>query len=387
MGYFLIMNIAILGFGTVGVGVYDILSDIQDITVKYVLDVVRHENITAISTTDFNDIINDNDVDTVVEVIGGLNPAYDFVKSALIAKKNVITANKLLISTYYKELTDLASKNNVALRYTAAVGGGIPWLVNLERALRVSNICEVSGIMNGTSNYILDAMHTEKVDFNDCLKVAQELGYAERDPSADIDGIDTLCKIVLSANIAFSCAIDKDSVNVAGIRYVSDNDIAAAEKMDCVCKLMGYAFKYDDSISVFVEPTFVGCNQLESSVSKNLNLISYEAEHVGRESYYGFGAGRYPTAYNVVEDCVDVAGGTKKAYNLTMNDAKIDNTNVTHKYYVRTSYTNSWFENVKKEAFEKGYIIEDVSVLTMHKFNNEAIEAGKECFIAGISKA
>ncbi len=380
------MNVAILGFGTVGVGVYDILSERKDITVKYVLDIVRHDDISAVSTTDIKDILNDEQVDTVVEVIGGIKPAYDFVKSALMAKKNVITANKLLVSSYYSELTSLAAENGVALRYTAAVGGGIPWLVNLERAARVSKICEVSGIMNGTSNYILDAMHTDKEDFADCLKTAQELGYAERDPSADIDGIDTLCKVVLSANIAFSYVIDKEKVDVAGIRYISDSDIAASEKMGYVCRLMGFAYDNTDSASIFVEPTFVSNKQLEASVCKNLNLISFEAEHVGRESFYGFGAGRYPTAYTVVEDCVDVASGVKKAYNAVMKEPVIDNDFICHKYYVRTDYSDSWFDGLKKDILGEGYITEEVSVSRMHKFCNDAICSGKECFIAGISE-
>jgi homoserine dehydrogenase len=380
------MNVAILGFGTVGVGVYDILAEQNGITVKYVLDIKKHDGLTAVSTTDINDILNDNSVDTVVEVIGGLHPAYEFITSSLKKGKNVITANKLLISSYYKELTELAKENSVALRYTAAVGGGIPWLVNLERVSRVAKVCEVSGIMNGTSNYILDAMHTDKADFSECLKVAQNLGYAERDPSADIDGIDTLCKVVLSANIAFSVVIDKEKVDVAGIRHISDSDIKVCEDLGRVCKLMGYAFKYDDTISVFVEPTFVSCNALEAGIHANLNLISFEAEHVGRESFYGFGAGRYPTAYNVVEDCVDVAGGIKKPYNNIMKESVIDNSKLLHKYYVRTNYNNEWFGALSKEQSGMGYITDAVSVSEMHKFYKEAINSGAECFIAGLTE-
>lgn len=378
------MNVAILGFGTVGVGVYDILAPRSDINVKYVLDIVKHEGLTAVSTTDFNDIIGDKAVDTVVEVIGGLHPAYEFITAALKSGKNVITANKMLVSSCYEELTSLAKDNGVALRYTAAVGGGIPWLVNLERAARCAKICEVSGIMNGTSNYILDAMHTDKADFADCLKTAQDLGYAERDPSADIDGIDTLCKVVLSANIAFSTVINKDDVDVAGIRYIKDCDIAACEGMNRVCKLLGVAYDKNDYISIFVEPTFVSNNALEASIHTNLNLISFEAEHVGRESFYGFGAGRYPTAYTVVEDCIDVAGGVKKAYNNVMNSSVIKNSDTVHKYYVRTDYNNDWFKSLSKENCANGVITEEVSVKDMHSFCNEALAAGKECFIAGI---
>lgn len=380
------MNVAILGFGTVGVGVYDILDNQAEITVKYVLDIVEHKELGAVSVTDFNVIVNDKDVDTVVEVIGGLHPAYEFITASLKAGKNVITANKLLVSSCYEELTALARENGVALRYTAAVGGGIPWLVNLERAARCAKICEVSGIMNGTSNYILDAMHTDKADFADCLKTAQDLGYAERDPSADIDGIDTLCKVVLSANIAFSVVIDKEKVDVAGIRYIKDTDVSICEAQNCVCKLMGFAYDKGDKVSVFVEPTFVSNKALEASVHSNLNLITFEAEHVGRESFYGYGAGRYPTAYTVVEDCIDVAGGLKKAYNNVMKVPVIDNSDTIHKYYVRTDYNNAWFAELQKDKCGNGVITEAVSVRKMHEFCREALKAGNECFIAGISE-
>ena len=378
------MKAAILGFGTVGVGVYDILADRKDIEVKYVLDIVKHEDITAISTTDFNDIINDDSVDTVVEVIGGLHPAYEFITAALSEGKNVITANKLLLSTYYEELTNLARENKVALRYTAAVGGGIPWLVNLERVARCAKVCEVSGIMNGTSNFILDAMHTDKADFSECLKTAQELGYAERDPSADIDGIDTLCKVVLSANIAFSAAVDKNDVDVAGIRYIKDVDVSTCETMNRTCKLLGVAYDKGDHISIYVEPAFVSNKALEASVGANLNLITFEAEHVGRESFYGYGAGRYPTAYTVVEDCIDVSSGVKKAYNENVNECVINNSDCVHKYYVRTEYNNDWFKSVSKKQCDKGFITDEVSVSDMHKFCKQALSDGIECFIAGI---
>lgn len=379
------MNVALLGFGTVGVGVYEILSEQNDISVKYVLDIKKHDNLSCISTTDINDILDDKDVDTVIEVIGGLNPAYEFITKALKNGKNVITANKLLVSTYYEELTNLATDNGVALRYTAAVGGGIPWLVNLERVKRVSKVCEVSGIMNGTSNFILDTMHTEKTDFSECLKTAQDLGYAERDPSADIDGIDTLCKVVLSANIAFSSVINKDDVDVAGIRYIKDTDVCLAEEMNYVVKLMGFAYKNDENISIFVEPTFVKKDSIEASIHSNLNLISFEAEHVGRESFYGFGAGRYPTAYTVVEDCVDVAKGVKNPYNNKMSVPYIDNSNQSHKYYIRTEYKNDWFNSLTKEKCGMGYLTEEISVELMHKFNKEALDNDFDCFIAGIN--
>ena len=180
------MNIAVLGFGTVGYGVYELAAKTDNITVKYVLDLKKHEGITAKSVTDIGEILSDSSVDTVVELIGGHNPAYGFIVSALKSGKNVITANKLVICEHYEELTALAKENNVALRYTAAVGGGIPWLINLERTIKTSKVHKVRGIFNGTTNYILDAMHCNSTQFDVALKEAQKLGFAEADPSSEI---------------------------------------------------------------------------------------------------------------------------------------------------------------------------------------------------------
>ena len=279
------MKIAILGFGVVGVGVYEMINARSDMSVKYVLDIKKHEELGDVSVTDFKVILNDNEVDTVVEVIGGLNPAYDFVSSALKAGKNVITANKFLVSTYYKELTNLAVENKVSFRYTAAAGGAIPWLVNLERAKRAAEITAVYGIMNGTSNFILDSMHTGSLSFDTALAEAQRLGYAERDPSNDIDGLDTLCKVVLSANIAFSVAIDKEKANVEGIRDITEKDIEICEDMKCVCRLMAYAQKIENGVSVYVEPAFISVEKPEATVKQNLNMISCDAQYVGRERH------------------------------------------------------------------------------------------------------
>lgn len=378
------MNVALLGFGTVGVGVYELLKNQKNINVKYVLDIKIHNDISAISTTDFNDILNDETVDTVVEVIGGLHPAYEFVSKSLSKGKNVISANKFLISTFYKELSSLATKNNVAFRYTAAVGGGIPWLVNLERVKRIAMVDAVYGIMNGTSNFILDSMHTGALSFETALCEAQKLGYAESDPSADIDGLDTLCKVVLSANIAFSKAVVKDEASVVGIRDISSADIDVCESLNCVCRLMAHANKNENSVSVYVEPEFVSNQKPEATVKQNLNMISFDAQYVGRESFYGFGAGRYPTAYTVVGDCVDIANGTNSLYNNVFEPTAVDNSACVHKYYVNTDFKDGWFENLKKEATSAGVITEPVSVKDMHDFVKRAKENNFKCFVAAV---
>ena len=380
------MIVALLGFGTVGRGVYDIINPRNDITIKYILDLVSHDDVDATCVTDYNIILNDNEVDTVIEVIGGINPSYDYITKAIKSGKNVVSTNKLVISTYYDELNALASKNGVSFRYTAAVGGGIPWLINLERAARVSELTAVYGIMNGTCNYILDSMHSGSSSFADALKMAQEQGFAERDPSADIDGIDTLCKVIISSNIAFATSINSGDIDVCGIRDIDQCDIAACESNDSVCRFMAYGYKTDNKLSVFVEPTFVKNNSLEASVLKNLNLISFEGKYVERESFFGFGAGRYPTAYTVVEDCLDIINNCPKIYSESTNNFEIDNELISHSYYVRTDYNNEWFDSLSKKTCGNGFIIEPVSVAKMHSFCKMAKENNFNCFIAGISE-
>ena len=193
------MNIGLLGFGVVGGGVLELAQGRKDIAVSRVLLRSPKAGLPeSLVTYDFNDILLDDAIDTMVEVMGGLHPAYEYVTAAMERGKNVVTANKALIAAYYQELTALAKEKGVALRCTAAVGGGIPWLVNLARVKRLDTVCAVGGIMNGTTNFIMDAMHKAPVDFPAILKEAQELGYAEtKDPGDDVDGRDACRKIAI----------------------------------------------------------------------------------------------------------------------------------------------------------------------------------------------
>ncbi len=214
------MKIGLLGFGVVGRGVYELTRGRDDMQVVKVL---RREDMQlpdAKTVRDIRDIVEDDSIDTVVEAMGGLHPAYDYVRAAIAAGKNVVTANKAMVCTFYDELLPLVQEKGVCFRCTAAVGGGIGWLSELERARRVQSIREVGGIMNGTCNYILDNMTRQGLNYDDVLKQAQALGYAEADPSTDVDGIDTWHKAILSANIAFGVSLDKGTVPVAGIRNI-----------------------------------------------------------------------------------------------------------------------------------------------------------------------
>ena len=347
------MNIALLGFGVVGGGVYEWCREREDLCVKRVL--VRSEKpaIADIATKDFEDILHDETIDTVAECMGGLHPAYEYVSAALKAGKNVVSANKALIAAYYTELIALAKEHGAALRCTAAVGGGIPWLVNLERCGRLDTLCEVGGIMNGTTNYIMDAMHRSDVDFADILKKAQELGYAEADPSADIDGDDIRRKLAISANVAFGVAVDEESIPTFGIRYVTKKDIQLFKAHGFACKMLAKAERTDGGICAYIEPTLVGANDLEAAVPANFNLISYVGEQIGRQSFFGQGAGRFPTAANVVQDCLDILQGRKAFYAENTDAAALDCTEA-HPYYVRCAEPDEFLKRLIAEEWAEG---------------------------------
>ena len=377
-------KIALLGFGVVGKGVYDIIAKRNDMEVARVLVRRSIEEIAAISTDKINDIVGDPAIDTVVEVMGGVHPAYEYIAAALSAGKNVVTANKAVISACYKELTALAAEKGVALRCTAAVGGGIPWLINLERCRRIDTVTEVSGIMNGTTNYIMDAMHKSPVAFADILRKAQELGYAEADPSADIDGDDIRRKLTISANIAFGALLNEETIPMFGILTVTDGDIATFQSEGYVCKLIATARKTEGGVAAWLEPTLLDSHALEAAVPANYNLISFQSEYLGRQSYYGQGAGRYPTASNVVQDCVDILQGTKAFYADKAQPMLPDNSGVAHAYYVRCAVTDRWLESVAEKTMGDGVVTAPVSVETMLHWAKAKLAEDPSLFIAAI---
>ena len=378
------MNIGLLGFGVVGGGVWELAAGRQDVNVTRVLVRRPKEGLpAAVTTTDVNDILGDDAIDTVVEVMGGLHPAYEYVSAAMERGKNVVTANKALIAAYYPELTALAREKGVALRCTAAVGGGIPWLVNLERVKRLDTVCAVGGIMNGTTNFIMDAMHKADVDFPAILKEAQALGYAEADPSADIDGDDIRRKLCISANIAFDAALEEKAIPTFGIRTVTASDIAAFQHHGFVCKLLARAERAEDGVCAYVEPTLVAANDLEAAVPTNYNLITYEAERLGRQSFYGQGAGRFPTASNVVQDCLTVLGG-KRGFYTDRAEAVFSAGAEAHPYYVRTAAPDTWLRSHTADTWDKGIVTGAVNTYDMLAWAKRQREVDPTCFIAGI---
>jgi homoserine dehydrogenase len=378
------MKIGLLGYGTVGAGVYRLVDRRSDMEVKYVLDLRDFDELGEKLTHAFPQILEDKEIDTVVEVMGGLHPSYEFATAVLRAGKNLVTANKYLVCRYFSELTSLAKAHGVAFRCTAAAGGGIPWLVNLARAKRVDRITRISGIMNGTTNYILDTMRREPVGFEEALRQAQSLGYAEADPSADVDGLDIQRKLIISANIAFDCLLPEQDVLTCGIRGVSSEDIHAFSAHGLVCKLLADGERTENGVAAFVEPTLVPSSQPESAVPSNFNLITFVGENVGRLSFFGQGAGRWPTACNCVQDCIDISSGVASFYTEKMEPAEADNEGVAHQYYVRTALQDDWLDAQREVAFGSGLITRPVSVGQMHHWHRRAFQSDPTCFIAGI---
>ncbi len=307
------MRIGLLGYGTVGKAFYALVEEQPELTVKTLLT-RRPRNLECREVNAFADILNDTDIDLVVELIGGIHPAYEYISSALKAKKHVVTANKAVICAYYRELTALAAENGVCLRCTAAAGGGIPWLSSLGRAARMDRITAVEGILNGTTNYILSEMTARNAAYDELLKEAQQLGYAEADPTDDVEGYDARRKLVLSADLAFSALLREQDIPCIGISRMTVADIAWARERGLVWKLNARAERKGDTVSAFICPTLFPAATPEAQTNGSANLVSLYGSRIGKQSFSGAGAGGWPTASNVLADCLLIAGGTSSFY-------------------------------------------------------------------------
>ncbi|MGQ2374694.1 homoserine dehydrogenase [Companilactobacillus zhachilii] len=305
------MKIAILGFGTVGKGVYKIIKranvQTQDLAVSHIL--IRKNKVCSLPemTDDINEILNDEQTDIVVEAIGGIEPAHEYILEALKHGKHVITANKAVIARYLKEFTEAAEQNDVKFYFEASVGGGIPWIQGLEKALRIDNVNAISGIFNGTSNFILDQMSRNGESFVEVLKKAQALGYAEADPSADIDGIDVANKLCISADIAYDIDIhNHQNLPIFGIRNITCADVKYFQDKGLAVKLIGRTHQKGNKFDYVVEPALFLDRTLEANTPDNYNLISLNGDTIGKLDFFGQGAGMFPTANAVVQDVLDI---------------------------------------------------------------------------------
>lgn len=312
------INVAIFGFGVVGGGTAEVLTKNaeliaervgEEINIKYILDLRDFPDSPFKDKIvhDINIILNDPDVKICAELMGGSHPAFEFSKASMEAGKNVVTSNKEVVATFGPELLAIAAKNNVRYLFEASVGGGIPVIHPIDFCLTANDITEVDGILNGTTNYILTQMINEGKNFEDALAEAQQKGYAEKDPSADIDGIDTCRKISILSAIAFGKLVPPELVKTEGIRNVTLKDVEIAEKLGASIKLIGRAVRVDGKICATVSPMLVKNSNPLANISDVYNGILVNGNAIGDVMFYGRGAGKLPTASAVVSDIIDIA--------------------------------------------------------------------------------
>ncbi len=314
------IQVALLGCGTVGSGVVRVLTDNrqmiaqkvgEEIYLKKVLERDRERCYTygltdEQITTDIQEIMDDKEISVVIELIGGIETAFKFITMAIKSGKHIVTANKDLLASRGKELFALAEEHHVDLYFEASVAGGIPIIMPMKQSLAANRVQEVMGILNGTTNYILTKMSAEGSDYAEVLAEAQALGYAEADPTADVDGLDAGRKVAILASIAFNSRVTFDNVHCEGIRKIQAVDIAMADKMGYVIKLLGIAKCVDEKVLACVHPTFIPKTHPLASVNDVFNAVFYRGDAVGDVMLYGRGAGQMPTASAVVGDVMEV---------------------------------------------------------------------------------
>lgn len=304
-----------MGYGTVGSGVVEVISANsfkkkagEGLCVKAILDIrdFADSPFSNLFTKDFNVILNDCEIDIVVETIGGISPAFEFTKSALESKKSVVTSNKELVAAKGAELIKTARENGVSYLFEASVGGGIPIIRPLNNCLAANEIYEITGILNGTTNYILTQMAKSGQSFKEALAAAQEKGYAEQDPSDDIEGVDTCRKIAILSALSYGKQLESDKIPTKGITNITLKDILLAKKAGYAIKLIGKSKKTKDGVYAFVSPLLLPEEHPLAGVEDVFNAIVVQASATGDVMFYGKGAGKMPTASAVVADCIDI---------------------------------------------------------------------------------
>lgn len=312
------IKIAVLGYGTVGSGVVEVIRVNgkkinerigEELEIKYVLDLrdFPDDPVQKIITHDFGQIVNDDEIKIVVEVMGGTGAAYTFVKQALEAGKHVATSNKALVAKYGAELLAIAKEKNVNFLFEASVGGGIPIIRPLHTSLTADEVEEISGILNGTTNYMLSKMYYEGSEYDDVLKDAQDKGYAERNPEADVEGHDACRKIAILSSIITGKQVNFEDIYTEGISKITANDLKYAKAMNQTVKLLASAKRAKEGIYAMVSPVLVGPEHPLFGVNDVFNAIFVKGNVLGDAMFYGSGAGKLPTASAVVADVVDAA--------------------------------------------------------------------------------
>ena len=365
------MKIAVLGMGTVGTGVVNVLNTNknkiesllgEDVTITHVLakniDKARDIDLSGIHLTDNVEDIYKADIDAVIEVMGGIGDTYEIILQFLKNRIHVVTANKDLLAERIDDLVAVANENDVHLNYEASVAGGVPIIKTIENSLNANQISEVMGILNGTTNYILTKMTIDGWTYDDALEDAKAKGYAEADPTNDVEGIDALRKIVLLSRLSFNKKVDIKNVPSIGISKVESEDIQIAKNLGYIMKLVGIG-KFSDSLSASVEPIFFKTDHQLASVNYEKNAVYVIGNAVGETMYYGPGAGSLETASAVVSDLIDVLTTPVRGNFAPTEEAVIQNEDVEYQYYLR--FNND--EDAVTSALNKAGID--------HEINNE----------------
>lgn len=361
------INVSVLGYGTVGSGVVEILKENADLITKRAGEEIRVKSVLDLRdfpgdpvqdmiVHDFEEIKNDPDVQIVVETMGGVHPAYEFVKASLESGKSVSTSNKALVAAYGPELLEIAQEHNVNFLFEASVGGGIPIIRPLKISLAPDEILEISGILNGTTNYILTEMTNNGSAFDTVLKDAQDKGYAEKDPTADVEGYDACRKIAILTSLAYGKQLDFEDIYTEGITKITDRDICYAKKIGAKVKIFGSSKKIGDKVSAMVAPKLITSEHPLYSVDGVFNAILVKGNMVGDVMFYGQGAGKLATASAVVSDVIDEA----KHVNVNMRTlwdheklALMPMDEVKSKFFVRVKGTKDEVQEQAAKLFGK----------------------------------
>ena len=329
------IKIAVLGYGTVGSGVVEVIATNGEkinkrvgdaLEIKYVLDLREFPGtpVEHLITHDFNDILNDEEVKIVVEVMGGIEPAYTFVKKSLLAGKSVVTSNKALVAKHGAELLAIAKENSINFLYEASVGGGIPIIRPLTSSLTGDEIVEITGILNGTTNYMMSKMYYENADYDAVLKEAQARGYAERDPSADVEGHDACRKIAILSSIISGKLVDFEDIYTEGITNITLVDIKYAKSLGMKIKLLASCKQNGEKLGAIVAPHYVASTHPLYNIEDVFNAIFVKGNMLGDSMFYGSGAGKLPTASAVVGDIVEAAKNPNRSMMSTWDAEKLE---------------------------------------------------------------
>jgi homoserine dehydrogenase len=367
------LTIGLLGYGTVGKSLDSLLQTHDALTIAAVFRRKGKANEPRM-TDDAMKVVANPAIDTVVEVLGGLHPAYELVKSALMNGKHVVTANKALVNAYGDEFKRLAQTHQVSFLFNAACGGGLPYLSSMIDSREEGSISAVGGILNGTTNFMIDQMERKHLTFEEALHQAQTLGYAEADPSGDIDGIDTLNKLRLALVVSSNRWVEVSSVQVEGIRYLQADDIAFLQANGLKVRLLCYGQMSETRSLAYVEPTLVKADESESAILANNNIAWYSQDGQPRQELIGQGAGGLPTAGNILRDLEHIQRMTSSMLPMDTVLVQADNTQESHPYYVRhaLSLRSNALESITVEKYVLGENVyrftAPVSVRFMHHF-------------------